>query len=463
MKKLLFTILTFTAVIYSCKKNSNSTPKQDDQLSVSQLQILEAAPLDTNTSFHDLIFADGSNVSNWDLNNDSGYVFNFSRKNSILSASDKKKLFICRMSKAGLHLINDSLCSCYPAQPNGLAYVYGSFLISAPHNYPGAMCQQLLYGLDCSGMMYQMANSSNLNIPHDNTSGYAQPNLWNIAFNNSADFQGLEMEDLSPKPLPSDFQAGDIIVEPGEHIGMVYSTGITLGILNSQGSPDYDCMQNSSVGRGPVARADIPKWVSQLFPKNDYHVLRVGLPQVTIGTQVWTSKNLNVTKYRNGDLIPQVTDQAQWAKLTTGAWCYYNNDPANGAIYGKLYNWFAVNDPRGLAPAGWHIPTDAEWKTLVNYLGGETLSYGKMKEPGLAHWISPNIGATNSSGFSGLPGGSRFDNGYFHQIGEIGTWWSSTHGISNGAWCWGIWNLLNYIDRGNSNEQRGQSIRCIKD
>ena len=133
---------------------------------------------------------------------------------------------------------------------------------------------------------------------------------------------------------------------------------------------------------------------------------------VTICNQTWTKSNLNVSKYRNGDFIPQVTDPTAWANLTTGAWCYYNDDPANGAVYGKLYNWHAVNDPRGLAPQGWHIPSDIELTTLTNCLGGESIAGGQMKESGFAHWLSPNTDATNSSGFTGLPGGSRGTMGY---------------------------------------------------
>ena len=101
---------------------------------------------------------------------------------------------------------------------------------------------------------------------------------------------------------------------------------------------------------------------------------------VTIGTQTWTSKNLNVGTYRNGDKIPQVQDKNAWAKLKTGAWCYYENKAANGTTYGKLYNWYAVNDPRGLAPFGYHIPTEAEWTLLTNYLGGDDKSGAKMKK-----------------------------------------------------------------------------------
>jgi uncharacterized protein (TIGR02145 family) len=129
---------------------------------------------------------------------------------------------------------------------------------------------------------------------------------------------------------------------------------------------------------------------------------------VTICNQTWTKSNLNVSKYRNGDVIPQVTDPAAWSNLTTGAWCYYDNDPANGAVYGKLYNWYAVNDPRGLAPVGYHVPTETDWTTLSNCLGIDDLEiFNKMIEPGTTHWTIPHPEANNSSGFTALPGGVR--------------------------------------------------------
>lgn len=161
---------------------------------------------------------------------------------------------------------------------------------------------------------------------------------------------------------------------------------------------------------------------------------------INIGTQTWMAKNLDVATYNDGTPIPQVTDPSAWVNLTTGAWCYNNNDPANGTKYRKLYNWYAVagihdNDPntpnKTFAPIGWHVPTDGEWTTLADYLGGANVAGGKMKA--IADWISPNSLsaneaaeiATNSSGFTGLPGGSR-SNGYFGGIGTSSTWWSSS-------------------------------------
>jgi uncharacterized protein (TIGR02145 family) len=193
----------------------------------------------------------------------------------------------------------------------------------------------------------------------------------------------------------------------------------------------------------------------------------VFLPTIVIGTQQWMEKNLDVVTYRNGDIIPQVTDATAWAALTTGAWCYYNNDSANGAIYGKLYNWYAVNDTRGLAPKGWHIPTDAEWTILTDKLGGVTVAGGKMKSVGTTRWTTPsapNTSATNESGFTGLPGGYCFGStGVPANIGNSGFWWSSSeYETANARYCY-----LNY-NHGNANSSAndkriGLSVRCLRD
>jgi uncharacterized protein (TIGR02145 family) len=184
---------------------------------------------------------------------------------------------------------------------------------------------------------------------------------------------------------------------------------------------------------------------------------------VTICNQTWTKSNLDVSHYRNGDEIPQVKNPTDWANLTTGAWCYYNNDPANGAIYGKLYNWYAVNDPRGLAPLGWHIPTDAEWTKLTDCLEGESVAGDKIKETGTTHWISPNTGATNSSGFTALPGGYRYDYGTFYSINFNSYWWSSSASIIPNAWHRTMNYNYSYVGRGVHDKAFGFSVRCLRD
>jgi uncharacterized protein (TIGR02145 family) len=181
---------------------------------------------------------------------------------------------------------------------------------------------------------------------------------------------------------------------------------------------------------------------------------------VTIGTQVWTSKNLDVATYRNGDVIPQVQDENAWANLTTGAWCYYNNDASNGTKYGKLYNWYAVNDPRGLAPKGYHIPTDEEWTKLSDYLGGEEEAGTKMKST--SGWYN-NGNGTNSSGFSGLPGGSRDNYGAFRGIDYNGYWWSSTESGTYDAWLRYLYYYFGNVYRYSKNKGSGVSVRCLRD
>ncbi len=196
--------------------------------------------------------------------------------------------------------------------------------------------------------------------------------------------------------------------------------------------------------------------------------------EIKIGNQVWMCKNLDVDKYRNGDSIPEVRNTSEWANLTTGAWCYYNNSDSLGRIYGKLYNWFAVNDPRGLAPVGWHVPTDEEWKELEMYLGmtqreaDNTFNRGtdegsKLKEVGTSHWIRPNTGATNSSGFSALPGGCRSYNGNFSTIGGFGYWWSSTVYNATYSFYRYLCSSNDLIVRVNNFNGYVFSVRCVKD
>jgi len=192
----------------------------------------------------------------------------------------------------------------------------------------------------------------------------------------------------------------------------------------------------------------------------------VNFETVTIGTQVWLQYNMNVSCYRNGDIIPEVRDSAEWAHLKTGAWCYYNNDPANGAIYGKLYNWYAINDTRGLAPAGWHIPNDSDWKILTSYLGGIEVAGGKLKEAGTTHWQSPNLNATNESGFSGLPGGYRIGYfGSFRSIGSSAIWWTyyGTDDVMNSFNKILQYDTQNFYGLGGLWWQDGYSLRCLKD
>ena len=182
---------------------------------------------------------------------------------------------------------------------------------------------------------------------------------------------------------------------------------------------------------------------------------------VKIGNQEWTAENLNVEHYRNGDVIPQVQDKAQWSELTTGAWCYYKNDSKNGKTYGKLYNWYAIHDSRGLAPEGWHIPSDAEWTKLTDFLGGKEVVGGKLKATIL--WESPNTGATNESGFSAFPGGVRGTSGGCSLIGENGGFWGSSEYNNDGALNRCLCHDGSDVYRVISLKGDGLSVRCVRD
>lgn len=187
---------------------------------------------------------------------------------------------------------------------------------------------------------------------------------------------------------------------------------------------------------------------------------------VKIGTQVWMKENLRTTKYRYGFAIPNVTNLTDWASTGTGAYCWYDNNIANKNIYGALYNWHAVNTGN-LCPIGWHVPTDAEWTTLITYLGGETVAGGKLKEAGITHWASPNTGATNESGFTALPAACRFtgtalDPEGFAGIKSGGIWWSASEYDVTNAWASSVIFNDSKSFKGHLLKNIGNSVRCIK-
>ncbi|CAN5323067.1 hypothetical protein BH11BAC5_BH11BAC5_12060 [soil metagenome] len=184
------------------------------------------------------------------------------------------------------------------------------------------------------------------------------------------------------------------------------------------------------------------------------------IPGDKIDTTAWMLHNLDVVTYANGDIIPEIKDQAVWNTLTTGAWCYYNNDSTNNSSYGKLYNWYAVNDQRGLAPTGWHIASKDDWSAMVNSLGGDPEAGGKLKSLNL--WLSPNTGATNITGFNGTPAGYRSEFGYFAFMGANTIWWTSKEHDATTA----VERSLGYDYKDcymfYYDKHCGMSVRCIR-
>ncbi|ROL60926.1 hypothetical protein D9V86_08420 [Bacteroidetes/Chlorobi group bacterium ChocPot_Mid] len=192
------------------------------------------------------------------------------------------------------------------------------------------------------------------------------------------------------------------------------------------------------------------------------------IPYVKIGTQIWMLKNLDIEHFRNGDIIPQVSDSVEWSSIKSPAWCYYNNDPLLGKIYGKLYNQYAVEDTRGLAPKGWKIPNEKDWETLEEYLGDSSKAGGALKSTGTVEqgnglWFAPNVGATNISGFTALPGGYRFPDGMFFGTGYYGYWWAFTGKDTNNTWHRFLHYQGSYIHLLDYGPNAGLSVRCIKE
>jgi uncharacterized protein (TIGR02145 family) len=204
-----------------------------------------------------------------------------------------------------------------------------------------------------------------------------------------------------------------------------------------------------------------PQPVRGTFTDTDGNVYHA----VSIGTQVWMVENLKTTRFNDGTAIPLVTTDSEWTADSTAltpGYCWYNDSAGYGNTYGALYNWYAVNTGK-LAPAGWHVPTDSEWAVLIAYLGGQGVAGGPLKEAGTAHWVYPNTGATNTTGFSALPGGYRYTDGRFYYLGYYGYWWSSTaYGTAN-SW---YRSMSHYgaadVGHGIYDNVSGLSVRCVR-
>ncbi|MFH2048723.1 MAG: FISUMP domain-containing protein [bacterium] len=242
------------------------------------------------------------------------------------------------------------------------------------------------------------------------------------------------------------------IAELNENITVYNDTGLLEDILYTYRVCAFTANHVSGYSNTVV-------WRTNIIADIDGNVYQT----VKIGNQLWMAENLKVTHYRNGDAIPNVTDNTTWSNLTTGAYCNYGNILNNASTYGRFYNWYAVSDSRNIAPNGWHVPTDAEWQSLVDYLGGDAVAGGKMKETGTSHWNSPNTRATNESGFSALPGGYRYTNGYCYHMGSSAYFWSSTEYGSGNAWGRGLDYGSSEVGRYSGNKPWGFSVRCIRD
>jgi uncharacterized protein (TIGR02145 family) len=191
---------------------------------------------------------------------------------------------------------------------------------------------------------------------------------------------------------------------------------------------------------------------------------------VKIGNQVWMSENLRVSTFRNGDVIPKVTSEADWKRMSEEkkpAWCYYNFDRANEKKYGKLYNWYAINDPRGISPIGWHVPNNSEWTTLTEYLGADKVCASMKSTDGWVPFYTgdyyKNPNGTNLSGFNGLPAGGCQADGRFLFQGTNVYWWSATECNDEAAYSWELNSMQDFILKSPSEKGGGSSVRCLHD
>jgi uncharacterized protein (TIGR02145 family) len=231
-----------------------------------------------------------------------------------------------------------------------------------------------------------------------------------------------------------------------------------LLILSSCGKDDDD---NINPTNGKTTAVFNPELTYGTMTDQDGNIYRT----ITIGTQTWMAENLRTTKYQNGDPIPNIIDQEAWLDLTTGAYCVYDNSQniSDIATYGRLYNWYAVEDNRNISPSGWHVPTDAEWEILISYL--EENESNKLRETDSIHWIypSPEHVATNETGFTALPGGHRVSVYGFKDIGVMGFWWSATESVYGSPYIRFMYANRSSVSRNYNAKFVGYSVRCVKD
>jgi len=503
LNHILILILCLSFYSIGCNTIENGPTDTSTENSTNQEFIdeefyswLDSLQPDNSININSITFEDGTPILEYLKAIDPDFV-NSHGLGKVVERSpyEQKRELIAKMVAIGIDLTKRSKWKNYNGsnQPNGLAYVWGGKdhlkpTIPVPlydtilkKNIPN-ICQEQLYGLDCSGMIAQMAKEAGIIIPKYQGTGTLHDTMkWNTIFKNSSKYKNLKAKLYTHDPMSSkdqkidikDLQIGDLVFKMNGsrtvHVGMVFrNEQDSLCILNSKGSPRVTCDSLKNDKSGPVVIKVNSKETfgpGTAFGVN-FHVIRFEHSEETIRieTQVWMRKNLDVSWYENGDPIRYAPTSQEWNDATNkqeGAWCYYNNDPKNGAIYGKLYNWYAVNDSRGLAPVGYHIPSELEWYVLSEYLGGDTIAGYKMKSE--TGWVYDGNG-DNSSGFNALPGGCRNSEGsVFNWVTGNGFFWGSSDNNTDVAW-------TNYLDHSSKRTFRkcfmkgnGFSVRCLKD
>jgi uncharacterized protein (TIGR02145 family) len=340
------------------------------------------------------------------------------------------------------------------------AVVYGD-IVTVAYTKPAGNPLQTASGGQAASIYAQSVTNNNLCAAPSATTSAATPLANTTAtLNGTANANGCSTTVTFDYGLTTSY--GSTVTAGQSPLTGSGSTAVSAIVNGLTSGQTYHFRVKASSSGGQTNGSDIT--FTTTIKDNDANVYTA----VTIGTQVWMIENLKTTKYNDGTSINNVTDSTAWAALTTPAYCWYNNDAATyKATYGALYNWYTVNTGK-LYPAGWHVPSDAEWKTLEDYLGGYSVAGGILKEAGTAHWLTPNTGATNQYGFTALPGGSRSDDGsyagLFYSITSLGFWWSSTEVQT-------IYAAVRIMSNSNTstsaqtayNKPYGFSVRCLRD
>jgi len=236
-------------------------------------------------------------------------------------------------------------------------------------------------------------------------------------------------------------------------------TSVSIGITGLNAGTTYHYRVKAENAGGAVYGDDMTFTTPEQIIDADGNIYNT----IQIGTQIWMRENLKTTKYNDASDIQLVSDGTNWSNLTTPGYCWYDNDEGTYKdTYGALYNWYTTVDVRNVCPAGWHVPSDAEWTILTDYLGGESIAGDKLKETGTTHWTSPNTGATNETGFTALPGGCRNHYGPFYYIEDYGYWWSSSEGPTIDPWYRYMHYSSSGITKTDGSKRYGFSVRCVK-
>ncbi len=516
-------LLIGSSVLWGCKKETEEPDPAppaggeelialDEMLSDAQYAILETAP-DEFIAMEGILLDNGLTVDETILAHDPNWLDDMPYQRdgfdaSGLTADEQRYLLLAKMLVVGNYLVDDAEHT-HPADGagrpacSGLRYGYGSRRYwergtpRGPANPnsgttcapdPGCTSEQI-YALDCSAMVYWMGYYGGLRFSVDellaNTVYLADSSHWNDAFTATGadNYDELSMQCITGNLPAGQMQTGDVVCWSG-HIGVVLGQGPDRWVYQSNGQPRQcpnsgsGCAANDNANRGPrmmrLTQSDLDQFGSS------YTVLRIGgdcatsiedfdgnvYEVVRIGDQCWCKEDLRTTHYANGDPIPEVTDQLDWENTTQGAYSAYNNDLGNLAEFGALYNGYAVTDPRNVCPSGWHVPSDGEWTTLSDQFGGTFEAGGPLKavgtiQDGTGLWQAPNSGATNASGFTGLPGGVRWST--FEAQGIYGYWWTSTEQDAGSLWTRNMFN--DFIDLNVSSQIKwsGFSVRCVRD